>query len=316
MQTYHRKFSMTRKLMLAGAVLLIGACASYPFSTAQLEQARGDYVRAQTDPTVARYAPAELQVASDALARANTAAGGGESPATVDSLAFQTMQKVNLAREVASRRSADADVASAAAARDQMRLDQIAMDANQARIKAEEAERLAKAARNAAELATQQRNIAQMNESQAQRQVAEASARNLRLQTQLEDLAAKQTDRGHVITLGDTLFNADTADLNSNGFRVLLRLATVLQQNPARTVVVEGYTDSTGTARHSQELSEQRALSVRNALVDLGVGRDRIDSRGLGAAFPLAPNDTAFNRQLNRRVEIILSNDRGLISAR
>ena len=94
------------------------------------------------------------------------------------------------------------------------------------------------------------------------------------------------------------------------------KLATVLQQNPQRTVLIEGFTDSTGTAAHNQELSERRANVVRSALLEQGVAAERISTRGFGESNPIATNETAANRQLNRRVEIVLSDDKGIVIAR
>jgi outer membrane protein OmpA-like peptidoglycan-associated protein len=119
-----------------------------------------------------------------------------------------------------------------------------------------------------------------------------------------------------VITLGDVLFGTDLARLNAEGMRTAEKLANVLQKNPQRTVLVEGFTDRTGTAAHNQDLSERRATAVRGVLQELGVARERVAIRGYGETYPIAANDTAQNRQLNRRVEIVLSDDTGKISPR
>ncbi len=303
-------------ILLASTVLLLTACASGPKTTSLLDQVRADYSQAQANPKIATYAALEMQSAAEALAKADAAAKSRESLETVDKLAYLTKQKIALATEVASRKSSEADIAGSAAVREQVRLDQRTMEANQARMKAEEAERSAQAARNAAAIATQQKNVAQANESEAQRLAAEASARNQQLEAQLADLAAKKTERGLIITLGDVLFSVDQAKLNPEGVRMVQRLATVLQQNPKRAVLVEGFTDSTGTAPHNQELSERRAMAVRDALQDLGIARSQIAVRGYGQSYPVAANDTAMNRQLNRRVEIVLSDERGVITPR
>lgn len=303
-------------ILLASVVLLMGACASSPKSTSLLDQARTDYVQAQGNPKIASYAAVEMQSATEALARANSAAKERESLETVDKLAYLAKQKIALATEVASRKSAESDIANATATRDQVRLDQRTMQADQARLKAEDAERSAQASRNAASLATQQKELAQSSASDAQRQTAEANARNAVLEAQLAELSARKTERGLVITLGDVLFGTDLARLNSDGMRMAQRLATILQQNQSRTVLVEGFTDSTGTAQHNQLLSERRATAVRDVLLDLGVAAERVAARGYGETQPIAANDTAQNRQLNRRVEIILSDERGLIRTR
>ena len=304
------------KILLSCSVLFITACASTPVSTSLLDQARADYALAQSTPKVASYAPLEMQSATEALGKANTAATARESSDAVDQLAYLAKQKIALAMEVASRKLAEADVANTAAVRDQIRLDQRTQQADQARLKAQEAERSAQAARDAAILATQQKNMAQANALQAQQIAAEASAKTFQLEAQLAELAAKKTERGLIITLGDVLFATDVARLNANGLVMAQRLATVLQQNPQRTVLIEGFTDSTGKTQYNQELSERRAMAVGEALLAQGVARERIRQRGYGESYPVAANDTAQNRQLNRRVEIVLSDDRGVIPAR
>jgi len=120
---------------------------------------------------------------------------------------------------------------------------------------------------------------------------------------------AVKTERGYVVTIGDVLFATDKASLTPNGMSTLRKLADVMAQNPNRTVLVEGFTDSTGNSSYNQELSQRRAEAVASALAGMGVARERIAMKAYGEAFPVASNDTAANRQLNRRVEIVLSNE-------
>ena len=119
-----------------------------------------------------------------------------------------------------------------------------------------------------------------------------------------------------VITLGDVLFGTNKAQLKSGGTRSLQKLAGFLKQYPQRKAQVEGYTDSTGGADYNQELSDRRANAVRTSLVDMGISNDRITTRGYGKESPVASNDTAAGRQMNRRVEIILSEDNSHVSSR
>ena len=85
---------------------------------------------------------------------------------------------------------------------------------------------------------------------------------------------------------------------------------------PKRTALVEGFTDSTGSDATNQTLAARRAESVQAALVGMGVTRERIAAKGYGEAFPVASNATTDGRQLNRRVEIVLSDDSGKIAPR
>jgi len=193
--------------------------------------------------------------------------------------------------------------------RDQMRLAQRTNEADKAKADTQQANQLAQSAQDEAALARRRTD-------DAQRANRESQARAAQLEAQLADLSAKKTERGIVITLGDVLFGVDVARLNPDGMRTARKLADVLQQNPNRNVVIEGYTDSTGSAPHNQELSERRAGAVRSALQDMGVAAGRVVARGYGQANPVAANDTAANRQLNRRVEIVLSDDGGKVSLR
>ncbi|WP_295954022.1 OmpA family protein [Rhodoferax sp.] len=290
-------------LALAVAVLL-GACSSLPTSTTLLDQTHSDYRMAQASPNVNRYAPLELKQAGEALARADASANNKDKPAKVDELAYLAKQKIALTQEVANQKFAEAEVLRTGKEADQLRLQQRSNEADAAKAKAEQAQQAALMAQgDAAE--------AQRKTDEARRVAQEAQARNAQLEAQLADLAAKKTERGMVITLGDVLFGTDQARLTPEGLRTAQKLADVLQQNPQRKVLVEGFTDSTGSSAHNQELSDRRAAAVRTALAGMGIANDRVATRGYGEAYPVAANDTAQNRQMNRRVEIVLSDETG-----
>jgi len=133
---------------------------------------------------------------------------------------------------------------------------------------------------------------------------------------ELQALNAKKTERGMVITLNDVLFSTNRSQLASGGMRNVQKLADFLAQYPQQKVLVEGYTDSIGSDSFNQELSDRRAYAVRTALMDMAISSDRIATRGYGETFPVADNNTAASRQLNRRVEIILSDENGNIISR
>jgi outer membrane protein OmpA-like peptidoglycan-associated protein len=302
-------------IVLAVAVLIAG-CGSTPKTTTQLEQARSDYLVAQANPNVATYAPLEMKQASDAMAQANGAANDRDSEDKINNLAYIAKQKVALTQEVTKRKVAEAEIANAGKERDQMRLDARTNEANAAKLSAEKAALTAQQAQSDAAMAQRAAQQSQLDAANAQRQTQEAQARNAQLEAQLADLAAKKTERGMVITLGDVLFGTDLSRLTADGMRSAQKLADVLKQNPQRNVLIEGFADSTGAADYNQGLSERRAKAVRTALFDMGVARERIDMRGYGESFPVASNDSAGNRQLNRRVEIVLSDDSGKVIAR
>ena len=150
---------------------------------------------------------------------------------------------------------------------------------------------------------------ANLKNASAQRAQARLDARDQQIKQLQNSLNARQTDRGTLVTFGDVLFATDKAELKSNGLMNINKLAQYLQENPDRKVIVEGYTDSTGTASHNQSLSERRASSVRMALVKMGVDPTRIVAQGYGKEYPVAENTSVSGRAQNRRVEVTISND-------
>ena len=275
---------MKQNNVLAISFLVVAAlasCSSTPDRNARLEDARNSYRDAQSDPQVVNLAALELKEASDALAKANNASNQRQDSATVDHLAYLAQRRVAIAQETAKRKGAEATVSQADAERDKIRL----------AARTDEADK-------------------------SQRQAQDSEMRVRQLESQLNELNAKQTDRGLVITLGDVLFDTNRAQLKSGGVREVQKLADALKQNPQRTVFIEGFTDSTGTESRNQELSEQRAMAVRDTLLGMGVASNRITTSGYGKSFPVASNNTEAGRQLNRRVEIIISDETGSIRSR
>jgi outer membrane protein OmpA-like peptidoglycan-associated protein len=302
MNTQHPSLNRMKlgSLLLAGS-LFLSACSSVPTTTATLDEARADFVAANNNPQVSSYAPLEFKQASDALDRANQAAAKRESLDTIDRLAYVAKQRIATAQEVAKAKAAEAEIANASRERDRVQLEARTAEA-------ERAKREAASAQAQAAAAQAQAADAQAQAQAAQAQTAQLAERAARLEAILVELHAQKTERGMVVTIGDVLFATDRAELNANGVATVRKLAEVMMQNPDRTVLVEGFTDSTGSTAHNQDLSERRAASVAQALASLGVPRDRVAMRGYGEAYPVAANDTAGNRQLNRRVEIVLSN--------
>ena len=264
----------------------LAACAATPPTNSLLDEARNDYAAAQSNVEVVQLAPGALSEAGDAMNKANDAASRREESAKVDQLAYIAKQRVAIAQQTAKQKSAEAAFTSAVADRDKMRLEARTAEADALRRDAAESQRQYEA---------------------SMRQAQDADARSRQLEGQLKELDAKKTSRGLVITLGDVLFDTGQTQMKAGGMRAVQKLADVLKENPQRAVLVEGFTDSTGGSEYNQGLSDRRAKAVKTALLDSGVGADRITERGYGEAFPVASNATASGRQLNRRVEIVVS---------
>src|SRR5216683_3426625 len=152
------------------------------------------------------------------------------------------------------------------------------------------------------QLAKTKEQLAQSNQQLAvERQASQDAMANLsRLGNVRED------SRGTVITLtGGVLFASGKSTLLPDARGKLDQVAEALK-NTDRQFIVEGHTDSRGSARVNQRLSERRAETVRNYLIERGVPPERIKAEGFGKSRPVASNRTAEGRANNRRVEIVI----------
>ena len=144
-----------------------------------------------------------------------------------------------------------------------------------------------------------------------EREATNAKSDAARLQAEVDDLKAKSTNRGLVMTLGDVLFDTGKAELNAGAARKLDQLAQFLTEHTDRKVQIDGFTDSVGADAYNEELSRRRADAVKSALMSRGVDASRIGTQGYGKAYPVASNNDSGGRQLNRRVEVVIGGQNG-----
>lgn len=182
-------------------------------------------------------------------------------------------------------------------------------------------QRYGEIARQNSELIQNQQAATQLAIEQARLSRTLQDAKQFNLQHQgrgsedeLIGLAADETDRGLVMTLGDVLFKEASAELSASANRTLLKLARFLQLNASRKVRIEGYTDSRGPAAENLELSRLRAQSVANFLQELGINPIRMEVIGYGEQHPISENASARGRAQNRRVEVLFSDENGQLS--
>jgi len=114
----------------------------------------------------------------------------------------------------------------------------------------------------------------------------------------------RDSDSIRLVMPGNITFQSDSADINSGFYPTLNSVAKVLKKYSNSTVMVMGYTDSTGSVDYNQQLSQRRAQSVASYLIGQGVKSSRFEVMGMGISNPIASNSTAAGRQQNRRVEI------------
>jgi len=280
--------------LAVSAALALGACATRQPPDG-LEAARAEVNRAAANPDVARHAPLELKEATDSMARADRAWAKDGDGAEAASLAYVARQRADTAVAVAQARTADDQLKDANAQANRLRLDARTREAEAARGEA---------------------RAAQGQVAQANAQAAQANARASALEAKLKELQAQQTERGLLVTLGDVLFEFGKANLLPTAGQRLDQLADFLRQYPDRKLIIEGHTDSVGSEAANQALSERRAQAVQQALLMRGVDPARMSARGYGKAYPVASNATPEGRALNRRVEVVIADEKGNLRSR
>ncbi len=153
-------------------------------------------------------------------------------------------------------------------------------------------------------------------ETEAARLQQERDETTNRLQAALSHVAdTQESARGFVVNLPDILFDVNEDSLKPAAQIVLAKLAGILLLVPDKGALIEGHTDSTGSAEYNLDLSQRRADAVRRFLQLEGIAATRMEASGYGMERPLADNADPAGRKKNRRVEIVISDGRGTQAA-
>jgi outer membrane protein OmpA-like peptidoglycan-associated protein len=270
-------------------VASLAACATAAVPQ-DLITARTAYDRASHGPT-AQLDPADLHAAKETLDSAEKSfVDNGDTQETRDA-AYTADRRIQIAESRARAAQAAQDKTNVVAA----------MNANQTATLRTTSAALGRANQQVATQGQQLQNE-QQQRADAEKRAAQAAADLARI------ASVKQEARGMVITLsGSVLFASAKSDLLPDAQIKLNDVAKALgEQDPDAKIVVEGHTDSQGSASFNQDLSQRRAESVRAYLVSHGIAADRVTSQGFGPTRSIADNASAEGRANNRRVEIVV----------
>jgi outer membrane protein OmpA-like peptidoglycan-associated protein len=156
----------------------------------------------------------------------------------------------------------------------------------------------------------QSRLAAQQAQLSAQQADADKAAMRTKLSEQLNSiLQTRDSARGLIVSMSDVLFDTGKYSLKPGAREKLAKVAGILLAYPGLNIEVGGYTDNVGGDAMNQTLSENRAGSVRDYLMQEGVLRNSVTARGFGNTLPVSSNDNAAGRQENRRVELVVSGE-------
>jgi outer membrane protein OmpA-like peptidoglycan-associated protein len=260
----------------------------------------------------------EERLANERQAAANAQA---QTRAQADAATQQKEQaQSDQARAERATSRAESDMARAQAA-------QVQAESNTARAQAEAAQAQSDADRAKSDMANSQaasadalsaaqadanqsRLAAQQAQASAQQADADKAAMRVRLSEQLNKiLQTRDSARGLIVSMSDVLFDTGKYSLKPGAREKLAKVAGILLAYPGLNIEVGGYTDNVGGDQMNQTLSENRASSVRDYLVQQGVAMNSVTAKGFGNTRAVASNDNAAGRQQNRRVELLVSGD-------
>ena len=260
-----------------------------------------------------RQNAADAQALSQAQADDATRQKNQAESDTAAALAAKTQAQSDESAALAAKTQADADAATAQAAKVQAE-----SDAARARTEATDAQAATAQARSDM-AANQATSAAALSASQAdadksrlavQQAETDKAAMRAKLSEQLNSiLQTRDTARGLIVSMSDVLFDTGKYSLKPGAREKLAKVAGILLAYPGLNIEVGGYTDNVGGDSMNQTLSENRASSVRDYLVQQGVATGSVSSRGFGNTLPVASNDNSAGRQQNRRVELLVSGD-------
>lgn len=279
------------------------------------EDARQIAVKKMDDVRLAneRQASADAQAQTQAQADDATRQKHQAESDTVKAQAAKAQAEADMVNAQAAKAQAQADTANAQAAKTQAESDAAkarndAADAQSATAKAQSDMADSKAA-SATALSAAQAD-AEKSRLAAQQAETDKAAMRTRLSEQLNKiLQTRDSARGLIVSMSDVLFDTGKYSLKPGAREKLAKVAGILLAYPGLNIEVGGYTDSIGTDDMNQKLSENRAGSVRDYLVQQGVATNSVTSRGFGNTLPVASNDNSAGRQQNRRVELLVSGD-------
>jgi len=274
--------------------LLIG-CGGPPADNPLLKSAETEYDKAEEDPMVVKYAPVALKIAEETLQESQKLWSAKADKSAIEHYAYLAKQRTLIAIETAQLNEANNEISQSEVDRQKMLLEVRRSEADQSEARALRAQ----------------------EDAQSERALAEAAAKRAEaLAERVRELEARPTERGLVLTLGDVLFETGKSQMRSEGMKSIEDLASFLMEYPERNIMIEGFTDNVGSASFNMGLSRERADAVKSELVSRRINANRISTVGYGLDYPVANNASAAGRQQNRRVEIIISDQDGKVSAR
>ncbi|MGO8986738.1 MAG: OmpA family protein [Terriglobales bacterium] len=246
----------------------------------------------------------EIRLANERQASAdNLAVSQGQADKAIRQ---KDQAQSDAATALAAKAQADVDAAKA-------RADAAAAQTATAQAQADMANSEASSANavSAAQADAEQSRLAAQQAQQGQQQAeTDKAAMRLKLSEQLNSiLQTRDSARGLIVSMSDVLFDTGKYSLKPGAREKLAKVAGILLAYPGLDIAVGGYTDNVGSDAMNQTLSENRAGSVRDYLVQEGVATGSVSARGFGNTLPVASNDDSSGRQQNRRVELLVSGE-------
>ena len=274
--------------------LVIASCATTREPSQKLTALQDQYSSMSSEAYIKEYAPLALKDAEDAISKVKKAEQSHEEKSTVEHYQYIAQKKLDVAMELAKQKRAEAKIEKAELNRKDALLTSKTQKLEEANAKVD--------------VMSERLSVAEQEKKDAMEAAREMEAKANEMAKKLKNISVSTTERGLVITMGNILFDVNQANLKSETQNTVARIAELLKEYPDRNVMIEGFTDSSGTDSYNKDLSERRAEQVKFLLSSNGVASNRLNSIGYGESYPAASNETNQGRQKNRRVELVIAN--------
>lgn len=271
----------------AVAVLLLSGCASNSFADKKLDSISQRLDQAKANAEVEKYAPVAVEEAEEQIKKLEKMAERGANDKKMEQQVYIASRKVDIAESIAAKNKAEETIASAENKRKDILLEATRRDRNMAEAKA---------------------SVYALQAHRAEDKLDDMKQEMKTLKSELKNVSTKETERGMVLVLNNILFAHNDSDIKKGSERTLEKVADFLKGYPEKQIIIEGFTDSSGSADYNLQLSKERAMAVKSVLTEEGLKANRLETEGYGEKYPIASNDTKAGRQQNRRVEILIAN--------
>ncbi len=256
--------------LASASLLMLAACSSAPKQNIELDNTQSRYEAIQGTPKFREVAPVEIEEAGKLLKKAHSMQAAGQDQKAVSHQLYLVSNQLDIVDAKVQRKQSISKVNEKQAVKNRLATTEL--------------------------------------EQQQKIEIVKANPTiGRQLRDQAQQLEFVESSRGEILTIDTTIFKAESTNLSPVGLRKAVELAAWLEANPSESILIEGYTSDLRDSETSMTLSQERAMSLKRALITQGADESRIGTFGYGQDFPYTHNESDIGRARNERIEVVAS---------